>query len=135
MTLRHTMRTAFALLVLALAAAACSTGAGPGAGTRPKGSLDRITEAELEPIAQLSAFEAIERLRPRWLQSRNQSRTGFLPTVHVDGAVRGEGEEVLASILSSDVHEMQFLSAADATTRFGTNYSSGAILITTKTKK
>jgi hypothetical protein len=97
--------------------------------------MDRITEAELEPIAQMSAFEAIQRLRPRWLQSRNQSRTGFFPTVHVDGAVRGQGEEVLASILSSDVEEMQFLSAADATTRFGTGYFSGAILIKTKTKR
>ncbi len=128
MTLRHTARTAFALLVLALAAAACSTGAGPGAGARPKGSMDRITEAELEPIAQMSAFEAIERLRPRWLQSR----TGFFPTVHVDGSVRNAGEEILATIPCSEVQEMQYLNAPDATTRFGTDYRNGVILITTK---
>lgn len=128
MTLRHTVRTAFALLVLALAAAACSTAAGPGAGTRPRSSMDRITEAEIEPIAQMSAFEAIERLRPRWLQSR----TGLLPMVHVDGSVRSGGEEILASILCSEVQEMQYLNAPDATTRFGTDYRNGAILITTK---
>ena len=130
---RHTVRAVFALLVLTLAAAACASGAGPGAGTRPKGSMDRITEAELEPIAQMSAFEAIERLRPRWLQSR----TGLLPTVHVDGSARNAGEEILASILCSEVQDMQYLSAADATTRFGTDYRNGAILITTKstTKK
>ncbi|MHB1191668.1 MAG: hypothetical protein ACYC6F_01365 [Longimicrobiales bacterium] len=90
--------------------------------------MDRITEAELEPIAQMSAFEAIQRLRPRWLQSR----TGWLPTVHVDGSVRGTGEETLASLLCSEVEGMQYLNAADATTRFGTDYASGAILITTK---
>jgi hypothetical protein len=90
--------------------------------------MDRITEAELEPIAQMSAFEAIQRLRPRWLQSR----TGWLPTVHVDGSVRGAGEEILASIPCSEVEGMQYLNAADATTRFGTDYANGAILVTTK---
>jgi hypothetical protein len=127
MTFRHTTRTAFALLVLALAAAACSTVKG-AAGTRPGSSMDRITEAELDPVSQLSAFEAIERLRPRWLQSR----TGFFPTVHVDGSVRNAGEEILASILCSEVEGIQYLSATDATTRFGTDYKNGVILITTK---
>ena len=90
--------------------------------------MDRITEAELAPIAQMSAFEAIERLRPRWLQSR----TGWLPTVHLDGSTSAAGEEILASIPCSEVAGMQYLSASDATTRFGTNYANGAILITTK---
>ncbi|HSW28854.1 MAG TPA: hypothetical protein VLH75_05075 [Longimicrobiales bacterium] len=128
MTLRHTVRTTLPLLLLALAAAACSTRAGSAGATPARSSMERITEAELEPIAQLSAFEAIQRLRPRWLQSR----TGLLPTVHVDGSVRGDGEEILASIPSSEVEGMQYLSASDATTRFGTDYASGAILITTK---
>jgi hypothetical protein len=128
MSLRHTTRAAFALLVLLLATAACTAGAGPGAATRPRGSLDRITEAELEPIGQLSAFEAIERLRPRWLQSRK----GMFPTVHVDGSVRNAGEEILATILCSDVQDMQYMNASDATTRFGTDYAYGLIVITTK---
>ena len=128
MVARHTVRTglAFTALLLALAAVACTSGA--VAGTRPPGSLDRITEAELEPIAHMSAFEAIERLRPRWLQSR----TGLFPTVHVDGSARNAGEEILASIPCSEVQEMRYLSASDATTRFGTDYANGAILITTK---
>jgi hypothetical protein len=126
MTLRHTVRALLALLVLALAAGACTAGA--AAGSRPQGRTDLITEEELEPIAQLSAFEAIQRLRPRWLQSR----TGLLPTVHVDGSARNAGEEILASILCSEVHEMRYMNATDATTRFGTDYANGAILITTK---
>jgi hypothetical protein len=90
--------------------------------------MDRITEEELASIDQLSAFEAIQRLRPRWFQTR----TRLLPTVHVDGSVRADGEEILRAINCSDVHEMQYLNAPDATTRFGTDYISGAILITTK---
>jgi hypothetical protein len=90
--------------------------------------MDRITEEELEPIAQMSAFEAIQRLRPRWLQSR----TGRFPTVHVDGSVRSGGEEILASIKCSEVQEMRYMGAADATTRFGTDYADGVILITTR---
>ncbi len=128
MTRRHALRAALSLLVLALATTACSTGAGPGSAIGPKGSLDRITEAELEPIAQMSAFEAIQRLRPRWFQSR----TGQLPMVHLDGSVRWDGEEYLRTIPCSEVEGMQYMSATDATTRFGTGYSSGAILITTK---
>ena len=118
--------TTLALLALALVLAACASGAGAGAPAH--GSMDRITEEELDPVSHLSAFEAIERLRPRWFQTR----TRLFPTVHVDGSVRAAGEEILASILCSEVHEMQYLSAADATTRFGTDYASGAILITTR---
>lgn len=126
MTLRHSVRALSALFVLALTAGACV--AGSAGGTGPRGSMDRITEQELEPIAQMSAFEAIQRLRPRWLQSR----TGYFPTVHVDGSVRGAGEEILASIKCSEVQEMRYMGAADATTRFGTDYDNGLILITTR---
>lgn len=123
---RNIVHLALALLVLVAAAGACASAARPGGPAR--GSLDKITEAELEPVAQLSAFEAIQRLRPRWFQTR----TGLFPMVHLDGSARASGEEILASIPCSEVQEMQYLSAADATTRFGTGYASGAILITTR---
>jgi len=126
MPIRYRTLHALVLCIFAAGLAACATGV--RAGGPPHTSLDRITEEELEPIAQMSAFEAIQRLRPRWLQSR----TGLLPTVHVDGSVRNAGEEILASISCSDVQEMQYMSASDATTRFGTDYVNGLILITTR---
>lgn len=126
MSRQRRTRTAIALLILALAGGACGTGGSTPAA--PRGSLDRITEAELASIDQLSAFEAIQRLRPRWFQTR----TGVLPMVHLDGSVRADGEEILRAIPCSDVAEMHYLNAPDATTRFGTGYTSGAILITTK---
>ena len=39
--------------------------------------------------------------------------------------------EVMENMPSSDIFQMEFLSASDATTRFGTGYLNGAILITT----
>lgn len=116
-------------LALLLSAAGCGGGGGGGAGTaRPEGSsADRIVEEELTTLLQLSALEAVRRLRPRWLQTR----TGAPPRVHVDGNPVGTSEN-LGSYRATDVQEMRYLNAADATTRFGTNYISGVILVTTR---
>lgn len=113
--------------VLALGLVACGGGVGPGQST-PRGSSDRIIESELDALHQLSALEAIQRLRPRWLTTR----TGTPPMVHVDGNIQMGGVEALRTLRAADVQEIRRLSAADATTRFGTNYVSGAILVTTK---
>lgn len=112
-------------VLLALTLTGCAGGGGTSQGT-PRGSADRIIEAEMEGIHQLSAYEAVQRLRPRWLVTR----TGAAPQVHVDGTI--QSVEVLRTLRAVDVQEMRFLNAADATTRFGTNYVSGVILVTTK---
>jgi len=46
----------------------------------------------------------------------------------VDGARRGSLGD-LQSILSTEIQEMQYLSAGDATNRFGTGHTGGAILV------
>jgi hypothetical protein len=53
------------------------------------------------------------------------------PVVYVDGRLFG-GMRELHQIRASDVAIMRFLSAPDATTRFGTGHEGGAILIETK---
>lgn len=123
---------ASARVVLSLLLAAALLGCGPSGasrpGSQPRSSADRIGEAELDPLYQLSAYEAVQRLRPRWLQTRTHGE----PMVHVDGNVRDEGAEALRNLRSADVQEMQYMSPADATTRFGTGYVNGLILVTTK---
>lgn len=120
----HTRLSALAVAVV-LGLAGCASG---GANTRPAGSSSaRIVEAELENLYQLNALDAIRRLRPRWLQTR----TGASPMAHVDGNLIGPADG-LTRVGASEVQEALFLNAADATTRFGTNYISGVILITTK---
>ena len=97
-------------------------------GAQPGSSADRIAQAELLPLDQLSAYEGVQRLRPRWLQVR----TRLEPMVHIDGAVRSDGLADLRSLRCTDVQEIRYMSPSDATTRFGTGYGNGLILVTTK---
>ena len=115
-------------LVLALATAlgACAT---TGAGGTARGSANLITLEELEPIANLSAYEAVQRLRPRWLQLRGG--TDIPPVIFLDGSNMG-GPEMLRSIQSSSVREMRYRDGRDATTRYGTGYGGGVIEVTTR---
>jgi hypothetical protein len=116
---------ALSLLVGVLAGCGGGSGAGQSA---PRGPSDRIITAELENVHELTAYEAVRRLRPRWLTTR----TGSPPMVHIDGNIQMGGVQSLQSLRAADIQEMSYMNAADATTRFGTNYVSGLILVTTK---
>lgn len=119
------------LLAFALALGTTACAAGAGGGSRAAGSSStRIVEAELLDLGQVTALQAIERLRPRWLQSR-AGISGAAPVLYVDGGRRGDSNE-LASIRASDVAQMEYMSPSDATTRFGTGHTGGAIMVTTK---
>jgi hypothetical protein len=118
-------------VVLVLAAAVGLAGcASSGGGARPEGSTsNRIVQEELMPLgAQLDAYQAIERLRPRWLQPRVGQPA---PTLYVDGTRRG-GLSDLRSMRLSIVERMEYMSASDATTRFGTGNRGGAIMVFTR---
>lgn len=123
----HSSRNTVVFAVaLAIGLAGCaSTG---GGSSRPAGSSpNRIVQAELEPLGQISPLRAIERLRPRWLQTR----AGDMPVLHIDGARRSSLRD-LESYQLSDIERMEYMSASDATTRFGTGYAGGAILVFTR---
>lgn len=125
---RHTLLVHLpSVLLLALVAAAgCATAsAGSGEDGEPaRGSSSLIIRAELEPLHQLSAYQAVERLRPRWLRQR----LGRIPRVVVEGNP-GQGLDILRSIRATDIRQMRFLAARDATTRWGTGYDGGAIVV------
>lgn len=127
MRAHHSSRmTVVFAMALVLGVAGCASSG--GGSVRPEGATStRIVEAELEPLGQISPLRAIERLRPRWLRSR----TGSDPVLHVDGARRNSLRDLDAYQLS-EIQQMEFMSASDATTRFGTGYDGGAILVTTK---
>ncbi len=118
-----------ALLAITLALAACASGGGAGGDTAARrGSSTRIVEDELTNVAQLSAYAAVQRLRPTWLRTRS----GGTPQVHIDGNPQGGGIEALNNLPAAQVQEMVYMNASDATTRFGTNYNNGVILVSTK---
>jgi hypothetical protein len=54
-----------------------------------------------------------------------------MPVLYVDGGRRG-GVTDLRSLRPAEIAQMDYMSASDATTRFGTGHSGGAVLVTTR---
>jgi hypothetical protein len=108
----------------------------------PKGRADLIIEGEITAIAGQvqNAFEIVQRLRPTMLRLRAGSTTGSSGgtsstnvnsariMVYLDNQPMG-GVEGLREIMTSQVREIRYLNANDATTMFGTGHQAGAILV------
>ena len=118
------------LLPLALALAACATTSGA-----PTGSRNVITEAELtQAVDARTAFDAIQKLRPAFLRRgrvNQQDDTMSFPIVYLDGMRLG-GVDELRRIRTFDLTRIEYLSASDATLRYGTGHTGGALLLTSR---
>ena len=136
LALHQPMRlTRLALLAL-LVACASATPRAESARPLRAGPRDAITEAEIARITATDAYDVVRKLRGNFLASRGVTtfwRTdgGATPQVFVDGMHVGSLAE-LRGIPANVIHEVRFLSAADATVRYGTGYASGVIQVTTK---
>jgi hypothetical protein len=123
------MRT-IAVLLLVLAAAACAS-----TGTTTSRNSDVITADEIQTASVSTAYEAVQRLRPTFLRGRGQSSISNpgsdLPVVYVNG-LRSGGVDQLHTIPAQDVQTIRFISASDATTRYGTGHTGGVIEVTTR---
>lgn len=116
------------VFALALAFGLVGCASAGGGGSRPAGSsMTRIVRAELSELPEMNALQAIERLRPRWLQSR----AGDVVQLYVDGSRRGNVAD-LQSIRVIEIEQMEYMSASDATTRYGTGHAGGAILVSSR---
>ena len=119
-----------ALVSLTMALGACASS---GTSSSPSRSATVINAAELDTVEELNAYEAVQRLRPNWLRTRGRvsmaSQQGI--QLYIDGIHRGYVSE-LVSIRANAVGQMRFLSAREATARFGTNHVDGAVLVTMK---
>jgi hypothetical protein len=127
------MRYIRSFAVLATAAvitAACASSGGTG---RTTGSRDVLTRQQLMETSSSNAFEAIQRLRPTWLRTRGTSSTRGSSeiVVFMDGVRVGE-VDFLRSQRLDNVIEIRFVNARDATTRWGTGFSSGVIEVITR---
>ena len=90
-----------------------------------------LTERELERTGVGTAYEAMERLRAEYSRiGRGQTGDDEVP-VYVDGT-RMTGVLLLRGIPSSTIALIGWVTPQDATTRFGTGHSSGAIVIVTR---
>ena len=112
------------LLVSGCASAGSSAG---GAGSSDRNSISR---EELQALPPGNAHRAVQELRPNWLRSRSgtlrNSSGRTPPVVFLDGRPYG-GLATLYDFGIQDIEEMRFISAADATIRYGTGYPGGII--------
>ena len=128
-----TSRFAFAAIFLALG---CGSAPMPVVTGAP-GHRDMLFEAEIQSnrVPGMSVYDLLSHLRPEYLHSRgsNSLRNLAPPTaiVYLDGVKFGSIES-LRSMSGESVAQIQYLSASDATTRYGTDHTGGAILITTR---
>lgn len=124
--------TAGALLALAMTLpfAGCASTSGTSGG----GSSDDITREDLETVSAETAMEVVSLMRPRWLRAR-PARTINDPEpvvgVVIDGRPRGTLDD-LAQVRREIIERITFMSAADATIRYGTGFTGGAIVVTTR---
>jgi len=128
MRMRRSVRILAVLGAVGLSAglAACASGSGGPAGPRRNANL--ITAEEMADYAFPTVLDAIRRLRPRWLQPRAGSGS---PQAILDGTRLG-GLDQLRVIDVADIVSIRFLSASDATTRYGTGFPAGAIEVSTR---
>ena len=135
-------RVLMAAVLIAVGSGCSSSGSSSsatGAPRAPSRQNDVITAAEIaERAADASnALQVVQKLRPQMLTTRGRfspadsSDAGARPRVVVDGVAYGQVEN-LVNVNAISVMEIRYISATDATTRFGTGYVGGAILVTTK---
>ena len=121
---------AFPLTAVLLACASTQTGQQQAAR-----SSRIITADEIAGTRAKHALEAIQLLRPQWLNVRGVTSATDLgaaaPVVYLNNTRYGDLES-LPNIPAIGIQEIRFLNASDATTFFGINHMGGAFLIKMK---
>ena len=143
------MRKILFIFILALASAVRLDAQGPVLSIITKDSANKekakrpksggalvITEAEIAYERGITnAYEAVQRLRPAMLRKRMGARTPEGPSadieIYFDGRHVGPLES-LSSIPVEQIREIRYLASTDATLRFGTGHTEGAIIVTSK---
>lgn len=125
------MKRPASLACLALILASCALKQDPGT----RRSTDVLMADEIAQESVTTAYDAVRRFRPRWLQTRSsptfEHPERALPIVYLDGIRLGEPRE-LTNLRAEVISRMEYMSPSEATNRFGTNHTGGAILVTTR---
>lgn len=109
-----------------------------------RGGSNLITQSEISAvIGQVeNAYDLVEKLRPQMMRSRAST----FGAVREDGTQGGQQITVqafvddirlgeltnLRTVPATTVHEIRYISATDATQRWGTGYMSGVVQVITK---
>ena len=128
---RERMRSMKRLQIIACVVVLFVMGCAGGGGvsdTGPRKQRNLITQDEIGTVDFRNAYEVIQALRPQMLRVRGS--IGL--SVFVNGIKMSNGTQSLYDISPSSVGEIRYLNSFDATARFGTDATDGAISITTK---
>jgi hypothetical protein len=123
------MRRATAVLILTVAIVACSRTHHPETATGTPNSA--LTQKEIAGVAVDNAYDAVQRLRPTFLRVHTVSSHGNeYPVLFIDGIRRGD-PTIMRTVRANEVVSIRYLSALDATTRYGMNIAGGVIELIT----
>ncbi|MDB4915596.1 MAG: hypothetical protein JWM95_3240 [Gemmatimonadetes bacterium] len=126
---------ATALLVFSAACASSTSSATPGTASATPSNPDVITAADIaaDPsIAAGDAYQAVQKLRPRFLMTRGQMSgknvTAGSVKLSIDGGALVTIDN-LSRYAASSIVELRYLNANDAAQRFGMAAGSGGVVM------
>jgi len=125
------MRHPISFVILFSIAAACA--GGPKAPAADTGS-NVISQSELDAAGPVSAYDAVQRLRPAFLRGRGptsvvNAAARTRPAVFVDATEYGEVES-LRTFPASRVQAIRFYTGPEAATKFGSTYGARMLQVT-----
>lgn len=120
-----------ARVVVLLATSACAS-SGSGTSVRHVTSMRApLSGVEARAAMVVDAFEAVQRLRPGFLRSRGPTGAGSGGVrVYIDGQPAG-GLDMLRTVPVAVIGQIEYLSASEATVRWGARFRDGVIHVQT----
>jgi hypothetical protein len=125
--IRYRHIVSLSCLTVSALTSSCAPVIGNSPSVKP-GAPPVLSEAEISAAMAITAYEVVERLRPRFLRSGGGE--AFQPTVYVDGQLFG-GIAELRLIPAMTVSEIRFLTPVEATATYGTRGRAGAAIAIT----
>lgn len=97
----------------------------------PQGNSNVITEEEIASSGVINAYEAVQRLRPKFLRARSpgsslRNYNAGYPVVYISGMRHGD-IQTLRQIPIIQITEIRYYNAAEANTKFGIDMPNGII--------
>ena len=122
--MRQVKSSIWALAIIACTG--CSSSGNSGSTSSPRGAL---TQEAMLQTGHPSVFDAVQQLRPQWMTVRGAGRTGRPAEilVFVDGSMFGPINS-LRQLQVNSVSTVNFLSATEAATRWGTLAGDGGVI-------
>lgn len=98
----------------------------------PRSSPNVLTGDQLRETNAVNVYDALRQLRPQWLRARASaslvSPSAETPIVYLHGIHHGPISTLLDMNIDR-VRRVEFIDGRDATTRFGTGYGGGVIMV------